>query len=108
VFILVTALGGFVLFKRSRRGAPEVEMYLKFRDSCRRAGFRADVGVAPLLLLDELASAGHPAHSRARAVVDNYLRSRFGGQDLNRAEQQQMKDDLADVRRALRRTRAPT
>jgi transglutaminase-like putative cysteine protease len=104
VFILVTAVSGFFLFKRSRRGPPEVEMYLKFRESCRRAGFRADVCVAPLWLLDELASVGHPAHSRARTVVDKYLRSRFGGQELNTAERQQMKDDLADVRRALRRT----
>ena len=107
VVVLVTTLSAFVVFKRSRRGAPEVELYLKLRESCRRAGFGADVGVAPLLLLDELASAGHPAYSRARTVVNYYLRSRFGGQELGTAEQEEMKEGLAEVRRALRRTRAP-
>ncbi len=108
VLLLVAGLSGLILLRRSRRGPPEVEFYLKFRESCRRAGFRADVGVAPLLLLDELASVGHPAHTRARTVVDYYLRSRFGGQELDAAERQKMKEGLAEVRRALRRTRAPT
>ena len=106
--ILVITLSGFVLFKRSRRHSPESELYLKLRESCRRAGFRADAAVAPLSLLDELASVGHPAQEPAGAVVDSYLRSRFGGQELGPLERQQMKTDLALVRRALRRTRAPT
>ena len=105
---LVMTLSGFVLLRRSRRYSPEVELYLQLRESCGRAGFRADQGVAPLLLLDELARARHPAHSRARAIVDYYLRARFGGQELDILERQEMKSDLADVRRALRRTRAPT
>ena len=108
LIVTVMTLGGFLLLRRSRRYSPEVELYLQFRESCRRAGFRADQGVAPLLLLDELARARHPAHSRARAVVDFYLRARFGGQELDILERQKMKSDLADVRRALRRTRAPT
>lgn len=108
LIVMVMTLSGFVLLRRSRRYSPEVELYLQFRESCRRAGFRADQGVAPLLLLDELARARHPSHSRARAVVYTYLRARFGGHELDILERQKMKSDLADVRRALRRTRAPT
>ena len=107
LIVMVMALSGFVLLRRSRRYTPEVELYLRLRESCRRAGFRADQGVAPLSLLDELARARHPAHFQARAVVDCYLRTRFGGQKLDILERQEMRSDLADARRALRRTRAP-
>ncbi len=108
LIVMVVTLSGLALLRRSRRYPPEVHLYLQFREGCRRAGFRADEGVAPLLLLDELAKARHPAHSRAQAVVDYYLRARFGGQDLNDLERQEMKKDLVDVRRSLRRTRAPS
>ena len=106
--VMVMTLSAAVLLRRSRGHSPEVELYLQFRESCRRAGFRADAGVAALMLLDELASVRHPAHSRARTVVDYYLRARFGGQELDVLERKEMKSNLADVRRALRRTRAPT
>ena len=82
-------------------------LYLQFRESCRRAGFRAGPGVAPLVLLDELASVRHPAHPRARRLVDFYLRSRFGGQQLDVLQQKEMKSDVAEVRRALRRAQTP-
>ncbi len=103
---VVAIVGTFVLFRRPRGHAPEVQLYLQFRENCRRAGFRADAGVAPLVLLDELASVKHPAHVRARRLVDYYLRSRFGGQQLDIHQQREMKSDVADVRRALRRTQA--
>jgi hypothetical protein len=105
LIVMVMTLSAFALLRRTRRHAPEVELYLRLRESCRRAGFKADEGVAPLLLLDELASVRHPAHSRARTVVDYYLRSRFGGHQLDPLERQEMKNDLADARRSLRRTR---
>lgn len=105
--VMVMVLSAVVASRRSRRQSFEVGLYLKFRESCRRAGFRADAGVAPLLLLDELASVGHPAHARARTVVDYYLRSRFGRQELDPRERQEMKNDLTDACRALRRSAAP-
>ena len=108
LIVMVMTLSAFVLLRRTRRHSPEVELYLQLRESCRRAGFKADEGVAPLLLLDELARVGHPARTRARRLVDYYLRSRFGGQQLDPLERQEMKNDLADVRRSLRRIRAPT
>ncbi len=107
VVAMLTALGALALLKRSRGRSPEVELYLRFRESCRRAGFRADSGVAPLVLLDELASVRHPAHSRARRLVDYYLRARFGGQKLDPRQRQEMRNDLTTVRRRLRRTLAP-
>ena len=106
--LMVMTVSGIALLRRSRRYSPEVELYLQFRESCRRAGFRADQGVAPLSLLDELARARHPAYWPAQSVVDHYLRARFGDQNLDLLERREMKSDLADVRRALRRTRAPT
>jgi len=108
IVVMVMTLSAAVLLRRSRGHSPEAELYLQLRESCRRAGFKADEGVAPLLLLDELARVGHPARTRARRLVDYYLRSRFGGQELDVRERKEMKGDLADVRRALRRTRAPT
>jgi len=108
LFLMVSALSAIVVLKRLRRQSFEVELYLKFRESCRRAGFRADEGVAPLLLLDELARVGHPSYSRAQTVVDHYLRSRFGGKELDALEREEMKNDLAEVRQALRRIKRPT
>ena len=106
--VMVMTLGAAALLRRSRSHSPEVELYLQFRESCRRAGFRADAGVAPLVLLDELARVRHPARTRARRLVDYYLRSRFGGQELDTRQRREMKNDLSDVRRTLRRTHAPT
>jgi transglutaminase-like putative cysteine protease/uncharacterized metal-binding protein len=106
--VMVMTLSAAALLRRSRSHSPEVELYLQFRESCRRAGFRADAGVAPLVLLDELARVRHPARTRARRLVDYYLRSRFGGQELDTRQRREMKNDLSDVRRTLRRTRAPT
>ena len=106
--VMVMTLSAAALLRRSRGHSPEVELYLQFRESCRRAGFKANAGVAPLVLLDELARVRHPARTRARRLVDYYLRSRFGGQELDARQRREMKNDLSDVRRTLRRTRAPT
>lgn len=106
--LMVMSLSAAALLRRSRGHSQEVELYLRLREGCRQAGFKADAGVAPLMLLDELESVRHPAHSQARTVVDYYLRSRFGGQELDVLERKEMKNDLAEVRRALRRTHAPT
>jgi hypothetical protein len=108
LLVVVLAMSTFILLKRSRRYPLEVGLYIQFRESCSRAGFKADAGVAPLLLLDELARVGHPAHTRARRLVDYYLRFRFGGQELNALQQQEMRSDLSKARHALRSTRAPT
>jgi len=108
LLVVVMALSTLVLLMKSRRHPFEVGLYLQFRESCNRAGFRADAGVAPLLLLEELARVRHPAHTRAQRLVDYYLRSRFGGQELDALQQQEMKRDLSNARRALRQTRAPT
>ena len=108
LLVMVMILSAYVLLRRSSGHSPEVVLYLQLRESCRRAGFRADAGVAPLSLLDELASVRHPAHSRARTVVAYYLRSRFGGQELDASEREEMKHALTAVRRALRRTRSKT
>ena len=105
--VMVMTLSAAALLRRSRGHSPEVELYLQFREGCRRAGFRADAGVAPLMLLDELARVRHPARTRARRLVDYYLRSRFGGQELDTRQRREMKNDLSHVRRTLRQTRAP-
>ncbi len=105
IIVVVMALSTLVLLKKAPRHPPEVGLYLKFRESCSRAGFKTGAGVAPLLLLDELARVGHPAHRSAQRLVDYYLRSRFGGRELDTAQRQEMRNDLASVRGTLRRTR---
>ncbi len=87
---------------RGPSGGPETRLYLRLRESCRRAGLVLSEGIAPLGLVDELARLGHPAHRPAQSLVATYLRSRFGGQPLDESDQEEMKAALAAVRRALR------
>jgi len=101
--IMVFALGLGLYWTNLRpSGGPETRLYLRLRESCRRAGLVPSEGVAPLTLVDELARRRHPAHRPAQSLVTTYLRSRFGGQALDGTDKEEMKAALAAVRRALR------
>ncbi len=101
--LVILALGlGLRWAKRGPSGGPETRLYLRFRESCRRAGLMPTGAIAPLTLVDELARRRHPAHRPARSLVSTYLRSRFGGQPLDDSDQEEMKNALVAVRRALR------
>ncbi len=101
--LMVLALGLSIYWiNRAPTGGPETRLYLRLRESCRRAGLVPNDGVAPLTLVDELARRRHPAYRPAQSFVATYLRTRFGGQAVDHAAQEEMKTALAAVRRALR------
>ena len=101
--LVILALGLSVYWRNKKPSwGPETRLYLRLRESCRRAGLVPGKGVAPLTLVNALARRGHPAHRPAQNLVQTYLRSRFGGQVLDDAAQQEMKTALAAVQRALR------
>ena len=99
---LAFVLGVYWMHRIPSRGGPETHIYLKLRESCRRAGLVAGHGVSPLHLVDELERRSHPAHRPARSLVATYLRARFGGQTLDDSDQEEMRAALRAVRRALR------
>ena len=99
---LALAFGVYWMYRSSSHAGPETRLYLKLRESCRRAGLIPGDGLAPLTLVDELARRRHPAYRPAHRLVTTYLRSRFGGQTLNDSDQEEMRTPLTAVRRALR------
>ena len=99
---LALAFGIYWMHRSSSDAGPETRLYLKLRESCRRAGLVPGDGLAPLTLVDELARRRHPAYRPAHSLVATYLRSRFGGQTLDEADQEEMRTALTAVRRALR------
>ena len=99
---LALAFGIYWMRRSSSDAGPETRLYLKLRESCRRAGLVPGDGLAPLTLVDELARRRHPAYRPARSLVLTYLRSRFGGQTLDDSDQDEMRTALTAVRRALR------
>ena len=109
ILVAVALVLGVYWMRRSpSRGGPETRLYLKLRESCRRAGLVPGDGVAPLTLVDELARRRHPAYRPAQSLVTTYLRSRFGGQTLDDSDQEEMRNALTAVRRALRSESALT
>ena len=99
---LALAFGVYWMRRSSSHAGPETRLYLKLRESCRRAGLVPGDGLAPLTLVDELARRRHPAYRPAHSLVTTYLRSRFGGQTLDDSDQEEMRTALTAVRRALR------
>ena len=101
--LMILALGLSLYWSNKKPlGGAETRLYLRLRERCRRAGLVPGDGVAPQALVHELARHGHPAHRPAQVLVATYLRSRFGGQELDDADQEDMKTALAAATRALR------
>lgn len=98
------SLSAYVLWRRPADDSPETRLYLKLRESCRRAGLMAGAGVAPLSLVEQLAELHHPAHGPARSFITRYLRARFSGRSLEPSHHEEMRVALEAVRRALRKT----
>jgi len=104
LLVVALSLSAYVLWRRPADNSPETRLYLKLRESCRRAGLVAGTAVAPLSLVEQLAQLHHPAHGPARSFVTRYLRARFGGQSLEPSHHEEMRVALEAVRRALRKT----
>lgn len=100
--VVVIALG----YRWARKGGvdhpPATRMYVQLRRACERAGLGVTPGLTPLALVDRVRasrkSAGHPAER----VVDLYLRSRFGKEELRESELREMREALGVARRTLK------
>ena len=91
--------------RRKRRTlSPEGRIYLALRQSYARAGFE-DRAAPPLEWMEMLRKNGAPGITPAERIVRSYLRARFGGEQINDAEMERMRADLAEVRRAIRPAR---
>ncbi len=108
VFLVLAFAFGVYWMRKTPRGAKsETRLYLALRESCRTAGIVRGQAVAPLTLVEELRSRGHPAYRPAQSLVSIYLRSRFGGQTLDDSDHRDMRNALAAVRRAIRQEWTP-
>lgn len=78
-------------------------MYVQLRSGAARAGVPVGPGVTPLALVrrirTEVSGAGEPSER----VVDLYLRSRYGSEELGESELREMREALGAARRLLRR-----
>ena len=87
---------------RSRNVSPEARVYLKLRRSYERAGFELRKHDAPMQFVERLEQANAPGRAAARTVIELYLRSRFGGEELGMEGQRELRAAAKAARRALR------
>ncbi len=87
------------------RGTPwETRMFLRLRDSGRRAGVPDPALHSPRSLTDYLESVRHPAAPAARKVVDGYVQVRFSGLPIKESQEEEITLALKDARTLLRRS----
>lgn len=98
------ALVALALYVGRLRGTvpPESRAYLRLRAAAGRAGLDVPPGLTPLALVERIGRAAPAAAPHARAVVDAYLRVRFGGQAAGEEERRALAARLRQARRALR------
>ena len=104
-------LGGLALlwagawaFGRRHAFSQETRMYLRLRDSSRRAGVPPSALHSPLSLTNFLREAGHPAAGPSARVVDSYIQARFSGFLMREEEEEKMKEALDQALFSLRNT----
>lgn len=101
--VLLLSVGGAFLAWRGRARHPvEVRLYLRLRTACARSGMSVPPGLTPLALAAKLEGTGSVAAEAARRAVDLYLRTRYGGEPLDRAGLKELERSVSEVRRALR------
>jgi len=98
-------LGAGVWSFGRNRGTPwETRMFLRLRDSGRRAGVPDPALHSPRSLTDYLESIRHPAAAAARRVVDGYVQARFSGLPIKEGQEEEITLALKDARTLLRRS----
>ncbi len=102
--LLVLALGIGVWWVRRSRTVhpPATRLYLRLRAACARAELPVTAGTTPLALLEAVRARNDGAYAGARTLVDLYLRTRYGGEELDAADLGRMQEALGAVRRSLR------
>jgi transglutaminase-like putative cysteine protease len=100
----LTLLGGFAWARRGTgpmKVSQATRVYLQLRASCARAGVGVLRGTTPRALVDQIRETRAAAAGPAERIVDLYLRSRFGGQQLGDSELREMRESLGAVRRSI-------
>jgi hypothetical protein len=87
-----------------RKITPEGRIYLALRRAYARAGYNGE-GTTPLAWIETLRRTRAPGLAAAERLVRSYLRARFAGEEIGTEGREQMKRDLAEVRRALQTKR---
>jgi protein-glutamine gamma-glutamyltransferase len=88
--------GGF------RPSLPTTAIYLRLRRSAARAGLEVLPGTTPLVLVERVRRERSGAARAVERVVDLYLRSRYGREDLGESELREMREALGAARRLLK------
>ena len=97
-------VGAGLLTRRSSASHPlETRLFLRLRESGRRAGIPGKALHSPLSLTRYLEAVDHPSASSAKAVVDGYLHARYSGEGLEPARQAAMTQALKRARGFLRK-----
>ena len=82
----------------------ETRIFLRLKESGRRAGIPLPALHSPMALTHHLESVGHPAASAALKVVEGYITARFSGHLLQESQEKEMLRALAEAQFQLRKT----
>lgn len=100
--LILAGLSGVVLFTRHREVHPvETRIFLRLRESCRRAWRVRAHSLTPRSILDRLHRDGSDAVPHAEQLIRLYLETRFGGRELTPERKRTMTTSLSLARRAL-------
>jgi len=81
----------------------ETRIFLRLRDSSKRAGIPAAALHSPLSLTRHLEAIRHPAAPAAKRVVEEYVRVRFSGLLMREDQEKEMVDALRAASLMLRK-----
>jgi transglutaminase-like putative cysteine protease len=106
--LLLVPLLLVVFLRRLRAGAPRstsaaARAYVELLRAYERAGWATRPNATPLAFAADVAQL--PGAEHARAAVQIYVRTRFGGQELKPADAAALREHVGAARRALRRSR---
>ncbi len=100
--LVFAGLSGVVLFARHREVHPvETRIFLRLRESCRRAWRVRARSLTPRSILDRLHRDGNDAAPHAERLIRLYLETRFGGRELTPERRRTMTTSLSLARGGL-------
>jgi transglutaminase-like putative cysteine protease len=89
---------------RWKRGIPqETRIFLRLRESSRRAGVPDSALHSPMSLTGYFESVQHPAAPAAQRLVEGYIQARFSGRLMREGQIEEMAGALKDARALLRK-----
>ncbi|HEX6134996.1 MAG TPA: DUF3488 and transglutaminase-like domain-containing protein [Longimicrobiales bacterium] len=103
VILVVVAVSLRRVRRRPQRTAAPTRAYIALRRAYARAGYDISAATPPLALADLVRDA--PGAQSARAAIELYVSSRFGGRTLDEAEQGRLEQLVRAARQRLREHR---